>query len=207
MADNSAGKIVLDIVGNQKPLENTINNLGKSLKKAFTSSAANIKAAFDMAIGSVRTLMSSCKDLMSAYQTQIESEARLGATMRNTTGATDEQIQSIKDLASEIQQLGVVGDEVQLAGMQKLATYVENVDSLKTMLPVLNDMIAQQYGYNASTESAVTISTMLGKVLQGQTSALMRYGYSFTEAQEELLKYGTEEQRVATTGVWHIEYF
>jgi hypothetical protein len=45
--------------------------------------------------------------------------------MRNTTNATDEQIQSVKDLASELQGLGVVGDEVQLAGMQELATYVE----------------------------------------------------------------------------------
>ena len=173
-------------------------SISKNLSKNFLSSAANIKAAFDMAIGAVKTLISSVKGLMSANQTQIEAEARLAATMRNTTGATEEQIQSIKSLAGELQGLGVVGDEVQLAGMQELATYVENVDSLKTMLPVLDDMIAQQYGYNASTDSAVTISTMLGKVLQGQTSALSRYGYSFTEAQEQLLKYGTEEQRVAT---------
>lgn len=173
-------------------------SISKNLSKNFLSSAANIKAAFDMAIGTVKTFISSVKGLMSANQTQIEVEARLAATMRNTTGATEEQVQSIKNLAGELQVLGVVGDEVQLAGMQELATYVENVDSLKTMLPVLDDMIAQQYGYNASTDSAVTISTMLGKVLQGQTSALSRYGYSFTEAQEQLLKYGTEEQRVAT---------
>ena len=118
--------------------------------------------------------------------------------MRNTIKATKEEIQSVKDLASELQSVGIVGDEVQLAGMQELATYVENAESLKTMLPVLDDMIAQQYGYNATTDSAVTISTMLGKVLQGQTSALSRYGYSFDEAQEKLLKYGTEEERVAT---------
>ena len=65
-------------------------------------------------------------------------------------------------------------------------------------MPVLDDMIAQQYGYSASTDSAVTIATMLGKVLQGQTSALSRYGYSFTKAQEKILKYGTEQERVAT---------
>ena len=113
--------------------------------------------------------------------------------MRNTIKATKEEIQSVKELASELQGVGIVGDEVQLAGMQELATYVENAESLKTMLPVLDDMIAQQYGYNATTDSA-----MLGKVLQGQTSALSRYGYSFDEAQEKLLKYGTEEERVAT---------
>ncbi|MBQ8132911.1 MAG: hypothetical protein IJ192_00625 [Clostridia bacterium] len=207
MADNdSVGKISLDLETNTKGLITTISKVGEKIKQDFSksvsrnllSSAANIKAAFDMATGSVRMLTSSFKGCMSAYQTQIESEARLGATMRNTTGATKEQIQSVKDLAGEIQGLGVVGDEVSLAGMQELATYVENADSLKTMMPVLDDMIAQQYGFSASTDSAVTISTMLGKVLQGQTSALSRYGYSFTEAQEQLLKYGTEEQRVAT---------
>lgn len=174
-----------------------VNGLNK-INQKFINSAADMKAALDMVISSFRTLVSNCNQLMSVYQTQIESETKLAATMRNSTSATNAQIQSVKDLASALQEVGVVGDEVQLAGAQELATYVENVESIKTMLPVLDDMIAQQYGFSASTDSAVTIATMLGKVLQGQTSALSRYGYSFDEAQEQLLKYGTEEQRVAT---------
>lgn len=168
-------------------------NAVESLKRTFENLAKTIGIAFS--VGAVLNFSKAC---LSANQTQIEAEARLGATMRNTIKATKEEIQSVKDLASELQSVGIVGDEVQLAGMQELATYVENAESLKTMLPVLDDMIAQQYGYNATTDSAVTISTMLGKVLQGQTSALSRYGYSFDEAQEKLLKYGTEEERVAT---------
>lgn len=163
----------------------------KSIGKGVTDFAADIKNLVNRAI-------SSFKQITAAYQTQIEAEARLGATMRNSTSATKEQIQSVKDLASALQETGIVGDEVQLAGAQELATYVGSVDSIKKMLPVLNDMIAQQYGFNATTDSAVTIATMLGKVLQGQTSALSRYGYKFTEAQEQLLKFGTEEQKVAT---------
>lgn len=163
----------------------------KSIGKGVTDFAADIKNLVNRAI-------SSFKQITAAYQTQIEAEARLGATMRNSTSATKEQIQSVKDLAIALQETGVVGDEVQLAGAQELATYVGSVDSIKKMLPVLNDMIAQQYGFNATTDSAVTIATMLGKVLQGQTSALSRYGYKFTEAQEQLLKFGTEEQKVAT---------
>lgn len=163
----------------------------KSIGKGVTGFAADIKNLVNRAI-------SSFKQITAAYQTQIEAEARLGATMRNSTSATKEQIQSVKDLASALQETGIVGDEVQLAGAQELATYVGSVDSIKKMLPVLNDMIAQQYGFNATTDSAVTIATMLGKVLQGQTSALSRYGYSFDENQEKLLKFGTEEQKVAT---------
>lgn len=163
----------------------------KSIGKGVTGFAADIKSLVDRAV-------SSFKQIAAAYQVQIEAEARLGATMRNSTSASKEEIQSVKDLVGSLQELGVVGDEVQLAGAQELATYVESADSIKTMLPVLDDMIAQQYGFSASTDNAVTIATMLGKVLQGQTSALSRYGYSFDENQERLLKYGTEEQRVAT---------
>lgn len=163
----------------------------KSISKSVLGFASDIKNLVNRAVASF-------KQITAAYQVQIEAEARLGATMRNSTSATKEQIQSVKDLASALQETGVVGDEVQLAGAQELATYVGSVDSIKKMLPVLNDMIAQQYGFSASTDSAVTIATMLGKVLQGQTSALSRYGYKFDEAQEQLLKFGTEEQRVAT---------
>ena len=38
---------------------------------------------------------------------------------------------------------------------------------------------------------------MLGKVMEGQTQALSRYGYSFDETQEKILKFGTEEERAA----------
>ena len=184
MAD---GHLIFDTKLDQKGFVKGIKNITSGI----TALAGTIKALTDRAIASFNKITA-------AYVTQIEAEARLSATMRNSTAATKEQIQSVKDLASSLQEVGVVGDEVQLAGAQKLATYVSSVESVKKILPVLDDMIAQQYGFSASTDSAVTIATMLGKVLQGQTSALSRYGYKLDEVQEKLLKYGTEEQRVAT---------
>lgn len=182
----------------KKDANDNLQSVSQNIVKSFISSAANIKAAFDMVLSVIRTLISKIGELMSAYQKQIEAESKLAVTMRNSTGATKKQIESVKKLASELQALGVIGDEIQLAGAQELSTYVSTTESIKKMLPVLNDMVAQQYGYNATAESSVTIATMLGKVLQGQTSALSRYGYSFDKAQEKLLKYGTEEQKVAT---------
>ena len=118
--------------------------------------------------------------------------------MRNTMDASDEQIESIKKLTAAQQALGVIGDEVQLAGAQELGTYLEKTESLQKLIPVMNDMVAQQYGYNATQESAVNIATMMGKVMDGQVGALSRYGYKFDEAQEKILKYGTEAEKVAT---------
>ena len=179
--------------------------------KGFTSGLKNVGAGLDRikgVLGSVASvagiafstagLISFAKASQEAYKVQLEAETKLETILGRNLDATEEQIKATKEWASALQKVGVIGDEIQLSGLQELSTYIENADSLKKMNEVLNDMLAQQYGLNATAESAVTISTMLGKVLEGQTSALSRYGYSFTDAQEQLLKYGTEEQRVAT---------
>ncbi len=135
---------------------------------------------------------------MELYNAQAEAETKLAAVMRNTMGARTAEINSIKQLASEQQRLGVIGDEVQLAGAQELGTYLTKADNLKKLMPVMNDMVAQQYGLNATQEQATSIATMMGKVMDGQVGALSRYGYKFDEAQEAILKFGTEEERAAT---------
>ena len=147
---------------------------------------------------SVAAVVSFSKSAKEAYDTQVEGETKLAQVMRNTIGASNDEIKAIKDLTAAQQALGVIGDEVQLAGAQELTTYVTMTSTLETLIPVMNDMVAQQYGLSASGENAAGIATMLGKVLSGQTSALSRYGYTFTKAQEEILKYGTEAQRAAT---------
>lgn len=180
----------------KKSIDSSSDHITQSLDK-LKSKLKGVAAAVGLAFG-VKEIVSFSKEAKEAWNVQLEAETKLERVMKNTMGATREQIQATKDWASELQQFGVIGDEIQLSGLQELSTYVESADSLKTMNVVLNDMLAQQYGLNATAESAVSISTMLGKVLEGQTSALSRYGYSFTEAQEKLLKYGTEEQKVAT---------
>ncbi|MCD8081870.1 MAG: hypothetical protein LUF04_16185 [Bacteroides sp.] len=138
------------------------------------------------------------KDSEGAYIKQVENETKLAAVMKNTMGARRAEVNDILALASAQQKLGVIGDEVQLAGAQELATYLSKKESLEKLMPVMNDMLAQQYGLNATGEQAAQIAMMLGKVMDGQTGALSRYGYKFTEAQERILKHGNESQRAAT---------
>lgn len=146
----------------------------------------------------VRRLSEFASECRETYRAQSEAESKLAQVMHNTMGARKDEIDSIKQLASEQQKIGVIGDEIQLAGAQELGTYLTKAKNLKTLLPVMNDMVAQQYGYNATQEEAVGIATMMGKVMDGQVNALSRYGYKFDEAQEKILKFGTEEQRAAT---------
>lgn len=158
---------------------------------------AQTSQAIDLLQQSIGSLMGGMQNLLSAYSAQEVAETQLANNMRNTMDARDEDIQSIMDLCAAQQRLGVIGDEVQISGAQELATYLEKKSSLERLIPVMNDMLAQQYGLNASQENAAQIGSMLGKVMEGQTGALSRYGYSFDEVQEQILKFGTEEEKAA----------
>ncbi|MDE6498102.1 MAG: hypothetical protein K2L21_05525, partial [Muribaculaceae bacterium] len=168
----------------------------EKLHKSFINYAA-IGNTINHVVNAIGEIHQVLGELTGAYTAQIEAETKLAVNMRNTMSATEEEIQSIKNLCAAQQELGVVGDEVQLAGAQELATYLSQKESLEQLIPVMNDMLVQQYGMNASQENAAQIATMLGKVMDGQTGALKRYGYTFDEAQEQILKYGDEAQRAA----------
>lgn len=150
------------------------------------------------------------KKRVDAGNNQIEQEQKLTTILKQRANATDEQIQKIKDLASAEQKLWIIGDEVQLAWAQQLATFVWQTETIETLLPAMNNLLAQQAWYTAGTSDAVNIWNLMWKVLQWQTSALTRVWITFTEAQEQVLKFWTEEERAAmlaqviTDNVWEM---
>ena len=206
MANTVTFKIKIEGSNDLRSVTVDANELGKAFDavqanvKGLKSELVTLSSTVQLIEGvssAVSQLNGILSGLSSAYTAQESAETRLAQAMRNTMGASDSEIQAIKDLTAAQQEIGIVGDEVQLAAAQELATYLEFSDSLKTIIPVLNDMIAQQLGLGASAESATQIATMLGKVMNGQTEALSRYGYKFDDAQKQILKYGEESERAA----------
>jgi hypothetical protein len=200
---NNIVEFIINVTGNARGnIEKIGSAADNSVSKVngFMSAVRKIRDvgfAVQMVTGFFDKLSSSVQHLTDAYNMQATAETKLAAVMRNTMGATRDEMNSILELASAQQRLGVIGDEVQLAGAQEIATYLGEKASLEKLLPALNDMLAQQYGLNATQEQAATIGMMLGKVMQGQTGALSRYGYTFDEVQEKILKTGTEAERAA----------
>ncbi len=193
--DNGLKTLVLSANDLRKVMNATVTE-AERLNDSFISFAA-IATGISSMNDSLSMLRDTLSKLSAIYSSQIEAETKLAVNMRNTMDAREEDIQSIKNLCSAQQQIGVIGDEVQLAGAQEMATYLGEKESLEKLIPVMNDMLAQQYGLNATQENAAQIGTMLGKVMEGQVGALSRYGYSFDSAQEQILKYGTEAERAA----------
>lgn len=164
--------------------------------KAVAASMKSAFAALGVTISGI-ALLSFAKSAKEAFEVQAEGEAKLATIMRQRMGATTEEINQIKELCSAQQALGVIGDEVQLSGAQQLATFLRQTSSLNTLIPAMNNLIAQQKGLNATTENAYMVGNLMGKAMQGQASALRRVGITFTDAEERVLKYGNEQQRAA----------
>ena len=155
MSDNVV-KFTINLGGNAY---NGFVNLGNAVSDV-TTRVGKLKSAFGTLskyglglsgiINALEKITAKTEEFVTANNMQQEAETKLAQVMRNTMGATTDQIQSIKDLASAQQKLGIIGDEVQLSGAQELATYLSKTESLQKLMPVMNDMMAQQYGLNAS---------------------------------------------------------
>src|SRR3712207_213821 len=89
-----------------------------------------------------------------------------------------------------------VGDEVTLAGAQQLATYNLTEESLKKLMPAMQDVIVQQKGLKGTGQDAVGVANMLAKGLLGQTGILQKAGITLTEYQEKMIKTGRKSSGI-----------
>ena len=174
----------------------SVQNEAERLKRDVLtwSEAAQAVGVLQNAIGELQGVF---RDLTEAYQVQLVAETQLETIMRQRMNSTDEEIQHIKNLCSAQQELGVIGDEVQLSGAQQMATFLKQKESLDVLIPAMNNLIAQQNGLNATNQDAMGIGNMMGKAMQGQTAVLQRVGITSDEAQAHVLQYGTESERAA----------
>lgn len=206
MAKEVSFTIKVDDKGTLKKVTMDAEQLGRAVRSVQDESEktkrsvltwAETAQAIDVLQSSIGELQGVVSDLTSAYQVQLVAETQIETIMRQRMAATDEQIQSIKNLCSAQQELGVIGDEVQLSGAQQMATFLQNKRSLDVLIPAMNNLLAQQNGLNATNQDAVSIGNMMGKAMQGQVETLQRVGITFDESQKKVLQYGTESERAA----------
>ena len=137
------------------------------------------------------------KKLIDMSLQQAQAEQKLAEIYKSRMGVGKQAVKSTLELASAQQKAGVIGDEVQLAGAQQLATFAKYPSTINTILPAMNNWLAQEKGLAATQQDAEAKAKILGKALNGNVGALGRLGIKLTEAQQEILKTGTEEEKAA----------
>ena len=191
-------KFSIDTYLNSKGFKDFKSNLKESMNLSQRFKSITGSALGQLAIGyfTISGLVGQYNKAVEASNYQIEQEAKLYNTLRSQN-FRDEQIKSIVDLTGSLQGLGVVGDEVTLAGAQQLATYRLQEDSIKKLLPSMQDLLVKENGLIGTGQDMEGIAKIFARSMNGQTMALKRSGIILSEREEQLLKVGTEEQKVA----------
>ncbi len=159
-------------------------------------------AAAQTAMSNLSGAISNISGLMQGYIDRANNAAvvqtKLTTIMRQRMGASEADVTSMNKMISAQTQLGIVGGTVQRSGLQQLATFASQRSTLETLLPAMNNLIAQQDGVNATAEDAVGVANLMGKALMGNVGALTRVGITLTDHQKELIRTGDEYTRATT---------
>lgn len=135
------------------------------------------------------------KQSIDAAKDKLKADKLLETNLMKQANFKKEHIQMLKDEASALQDVGVVGDDVAVAGAGQLAIYKLKAEQIKTILPIIDDMVAKEKGFNGTQEDTIAMADVFGKAVEGKTKGLVKYGVSLTEAEEKLFKTMKREQR------------
>jgi hypothetical protein len=167
---------------------------------AYQNVSGRIKAS-TIAIGSliatgVRNVVSFGRNAINSYNQASEATAKFQQIASNNKWSAN-QVNGLLELNKTLGKTGVISAGTLKAAQAQLGTFKLTSDSVRTLTPALADLIANQKGYNATSDDGVQMANLLGKVMTGNVGALSRYGVTLDAAQKKLLQHGTESQRAA----------
>lgn len=165
---------------------------GKSFANALKGVGLTIASTFSL--GKIKSFAEEC---VAGANVQIMAETKLQNNLMATGKATQANVEDLKKYASQLQKVGVIGDEVGMAGMSQLATFNLTSDSIKTLSDGMYNLAVNQKGVNATQEDMMGYANMIGKAMQGQATALTRVGVTMDEHQKKIIETGTEQQRAS----------
>lgn len=142
------------------------------------------------------------KRAFDAYSQQELAVTRLATGIKNVNSATDKNIDMLIDQADALQKVTRFSDEQYISAQGILSTFQLNQKAIEKLTPRLSDMsegLARVNGGLPDLEgNAILVAKAIGGEDQaGLSGALRRAGVIMTETQEELLKTGSVEERVA----------
>ena len=174
-----------------------------------------------ISIAGVKSALGWVKENLELADTQRNAENQLQAVLANMgsttvevpvdvnyTGAAEGATQvissfdAIKDKASEIQSMGIYGDEAMIAGAAELATYFTDAEAIMSMMDTLSDYaMGMTGGGEIDSTAMVDYATNLGKIMSGAYDAMTKKGFEFTDAQKAIIEgTATEAQYVEALG-------
>lgn len=204
-----AGDSAKDTERKMVAMKNKLSNFGNGINNKFLGIAGSIgKMGLAMsglgAFASVGAIVEYGKKALETAKSAELSQTLLRNSLANNNSLYDKSAQSLdaaqkqlNEYASKWGQVGVISAGTIRAGYQELNKWNVPVDKVEGLSEALTNLVAGKFGINATAEDAQLASQAIGRAFNGDVAGLTKMKIPLTEAQKEIIKNGTEAERLA----------
>ena len=198
-----AGDSAKDTERKMVAMKNKLSNFGNGINNKFLGIAGSIgKVGLAMsglgAFASVGAIVDYGKKALETAKSAELSQTLLRNSLANNNSLYDKSAESLdaaqkqlNEYASKWGQVGVISAGTIRAGYQELNKWNVPVDKVEGLSEALTNLVAGKFGINATAEDAI------GRAFNGDVAGLTKMKIPLTEAQKEIIKNGTEAERLA----------
>lgn len=204
-----AGDSAKDTERKMVAMKNKLSNFGNGINNKFLGIAGSIsKMGLAMsglgAFASVGAIVDYGKKALETAKSAELSQTLLRNSLANNNSLYDKSAESLdaaqkqlNEYASKWGQVGVISAGTIRAGYQELNKWNVPVDKVEGLTEALTNLVAGKFGINATAEDAQLASQAIGRAFNGDVAGLTKMKIPLTEAQKEIIKNGTEAERLA----------
>lgn len=190
-------KLIMDMDDKVSPKMSGVNASLDSLKGRIEDMAPTFKAMSAAGTAALVAIGAASFSAVQSYGEAERAQRQLENAVIGVSKGTKEQATAISDLSEALQEkTGIDGDALKM-GAAQLSTFGLQSKSVVDLTKSLADLTVNQNGVNASSDQYVQSANTIAKALNGQFGVLEKSGIRFTEAQQNLILYGTESEKVA----------
>ena len=205
-----AGDSAKDTERKMVAMKNKLSNFGNGINNKFLGIAGSIgKMGLAMsglgAFASVGAIVDYGKKALDVAKSAELSQTLLRNSLANNNSLYDKSAESLdaaqkqlNDYAAKWGKVGVISAGTIRAGYQELNKWNVPVDKVDGLSEALTNLVAGKFGINATAEDAQIASQAIGRAFNGDVAGLNKMKIPLTEAQKEIIKNGTEAERLAT---------
>lgn len=170
--------------GVDKELNNLKNKLSKVSGTNFIKGITGLGAAFAGVTTAVKAANKAIKETSALYRVQATAEKQLEIAAKNNPYLNEQNVKALKDYASQLQNIGTVGDETIIPFMAQLASAGRSQEEIQKILAASLDISA------AGVMSLDQAVTQLNATYSGNIGLLGRQYSDLKNLTDEELKSG-----------------
>lgn len=208
MSSNRNATVTVNTKANTSGIDKATQSL-KTMDSGLKGSLGSLKQ-FRGALGGLavvgigKSILDFADKAESAFKVQWLAEKSINdALYSNMTArgesqkAIDDEVKSYKELASSLQKVGVIGDEVTLSGMGVMTQMGLTAEQVKDMTPLIQDLAVKQYGLNVSTDEYKQTSQSVANMVNIGKLTLQNYGVQVSDVERKQFKAMSQSERYA----------